>query len=184
MNRNFDMASYAQKHMAPAIEKFGLTLVRRGGDVAWLQNVHCTIRLENVDNDYVRFEFHRADNLEEIWEFADFLDCMYEWRGMQLRPLPPDDFDNEGKFVFMLEKYNELIVAGYFDAPLVGDFSWGAKYKEAQAEYKRLSTERFRLEEKGHPEAKAIQKKRLNGDPTWMDDVKRILAAQETNESQ
>jgi hypothetical protein len=169
------MASYAQKYMEPSIEKFGLTLVREGGDVAWLHNAHCTIRLENVDNDYVRFEFSRVDAPEECWEFADFLDCMYEGRGMELRPLPPKDFESEAKFVFMLEKYNALILEGYFDAPLAGDFSWIPKYIAAQAEYKRLASARYDLEESGHPEAVAILHKKIKGDPSWMDDVRRIL---------
>lgn len=179
MNRYFDMASYAQKYMAPAIAKAGLQMTSKGGDMAWLQNGHCTIQLQNIDNDYVRFEFCDPQRPDELWEFADYLDCMYEGRGRILRPLPPRDIDREAQFIFMLEKYNELMLGGYFDLPLAGDFSWAPQYAAFQEEYKRLASARFALEEAGHPEAEAIWDKKHDGDPTWMDDVRRILAEQE-----
>jgi hypothetical protein len=178
MSKYFDMTSYAQKYMAQAIAKAGLTVTSKGGDMVWLQNDDCQIQLQNIDNDYVRFEFCSPSKPEELWEFADYLDCQFEGRGMQLRPLPPRDFDAESKFVFMLEKYNELLLGGYFDIPLSGDFTWAPKYLAHQAEYRRLGIERGKLGRQGHPEAEAILDKKLAGDPTWMDDVRRILAEQ------
>jgi hypothetical protein len=178
MNRYFDMTTYAQKYLGPVIDKFDLRVEPKGGDLTWLLNNDCLIQLQNIDNDYVRFEFCSPSKPEELWEFAEYLDCQFEGRGMQLRPLPPRNYDAEAKFIFMLEKYNELLLEGYFDIPLSGDFTWGPRYLALQLETRRLSIARGRLERQGHPEADSILVKELAGDLTWMQDVKRILAEQ------
>lgn len=182
MNRFFDMTTYAEKFLADAVQKLAFSVTRKGGDFALLQNGHCIIHLQNIDNDYVRFEFASSLVPDKLWEFADYLDCVTNGKAWTLRPLPPDDLGPEGKFVFMLQKYNELMIGGYFDAPSSGDFSWIPDLIAREELFKSLSSKLFALRQGGHPEAKAINFKKLDGDPTWMDDVRRILAEQEAKE--
>jgi hypothetical protein len=128
----------------------------------------------------VRFEFWSPTNEGAVFEFSDYLDCAYSMRSSELRPLPPKDIPSEEKFVQMLKTYDKLLCEGYFQAPLSGDFSWAPSYQAMLEEVEHLSLVRYRLQKAGHPEAKAILHKKLNGDGTWMDDVRRILAEQES----
>jgi hypothetical protein len=173
------MVSYTAQYMADCIAKCGLELHGKPGGDALLVNGRCTIRFGNVDNDFVSFQFWNPANEVEIYSFANYLDCAYDHRGLELSPNMPRDIPAEEQFVGCLKNYDRLLCEGYFDAPLSGDFSWVPAYHAMLAEEERLSIARLDLEDAGHPEAEAILKKEIAGDPTWMDDVRRILAEQE-----
>jgi hypothetical protein len=179
MNTWCDMVSFTAQFMATSIERKDLDLSGVPGEVAWLKRAGCTVRLTNIDNDYVRFEFWSPTNEAQVFEFLDYLNCVYELRGRELRPLPPKELNPEEKFEAMLKTYDKLLCEGYFDVPLAGDFGWVPSYHAMLSEMKKLSLVRLDLEDAGHPEAEAILLKEIRSDYSWMDDVRRILAEQE-----
>ena len=178
MDTYFNLESYIQSRMADAIAKHGLVLGKGNGGLATLSNAHVVAEFENIDNNYVRFNFFQPAQPEIKFEFAEFLDACFDERSKELRPLPPKEWENERQLNFMLDNYNSLILEGYFSKPISGDYSWLQKYLDLKEENDRLSKARANLRRANHPEAKAIFAKRMDGDPTWKDDVKRILAEQ------
>ena len=183
MNDQFHTASFVTKFMGSAIAHCRLNGPGGGGFVASLSNDHCVIELENVDNDYVRFEFHRPGEKEPRWELADYLDCRFAAQGgaFKLRPEPSEDLSNQEKFEWYLQRFDEVLVLGYLDAPLSGDYSWEGQYREAQEEYKRLSVELSRLSDAGLDPEGSIWRKRRKGDLTWMDEVRGLLEQNSLN---
>jgi hypothetical protein len=75
--------------------------------------------------------------------------------------------------------FNLVVTSEILALPLGGDFSWVPKLKAFNEEYERLDLELDNLLEINEAEYDPIWIKKRNGDPTWMDDVKRILAEQE-----
>lgn len=173
-----DTLSYVAEFMAASIAKFGLILDGNPGEMAIVKSPGCTIRLANIDNVYVRFEFWNPANPEEVFTLHNYLNCAYNHRGLELSPNMPRDLPEEEQFTGCLRNYDRLLCEGYFDAPLSGDHSWVPRYHAMLQEITELSIARLDLQMAGHPEAISILDKELDGDPSWMDDVRRILAEQ------
>ena len=163
--------------MGSAIAQCRLNGPEGSGYYATLSNAHCVIELENVDNDYVRFEFHRLGEKEPKWELGDYLDYIYGAQGgaFKLRPKPPVDLGDQEKFEWYLQRYDEVLVLGYLDAPLSGDYSWAGRYHEAEEEYKNLSVALRRLSKEGLDPDKKLSYKRIQGDLSWMEEVRGLL---------
>ena len=177
MNDQFHTASFVTKFMGSAIAHCRLNGPGGGGFVASLSNDHCVIELENVDNDYVRFEFHRPGEKEPRWELADYLDCRFAAQGgaFKLRPEPSEDLSNQEKFEWYLQRFDEVLVLGYLDAPLAGDYSWAEAYVAAAEEFESLSDELYVLRQAKHPEAKRLYEMLRDGNRAWMAEVREIL---------
>jgi hypothetical protein len=173
------LSSYVREYMGECIQKYALVEGNAPGGVMTLGNAHCIIYLENIDSDYVRFDFASALAPEVQYSLTDFLDVAVEGGTFKHRPKPADDWDGEAQFKHYVT-YNALIVAGAMDAPLSGDFSWAPKVAAFLAEEERLNDQYQDLDEAEHPEAYSIWQKRKNYDLTWMDDVRRIVAEQES----
>lgn len=171
-----DMVSYTARYMAGSIAKLGLQLDDKPGEVAWLTNGKCTIRLSNIDNDYVRFEFWNPADETQVFMFSRYLNCLFDYRGLELSPNMPRTLPAEEQFVGYLVNYDRLLCEGYFQRPLDGDFSWVEAYHGMLAEETRLKLALGKIDDEGHPEADAIWRKKVSGNPAWMQDVRRILA--------
>lgn len=167
--------------MSASIAHCRLTGPSGGGAFASLSNEHCVIELENVDNDYIRFEFHRPGEKKPVWELADYLDCRFMEQGgsFKLRPKPPGDLSIKEQFEWYLQRFDELLVQGYLNAPLNGDYSWESDYKSAAEEYERLSIALAKLVDAKFEGADKLWRMLIRGDQSWMAEVRKILADQE-----
>ena len=188
MDKLFHTATFVAEFMAAAIEHCRLVGPEGSGLLATLANDHCVILLENVDNDYVRFEFHRPGTTTPKWELASYLNCRFMAQGgaFRLRPKPARELSHQEKFEWYLKRYDEVMVLGYLDAPLAGDYSWEEDYSAHDAEFRRLSSILTDLKESGHPEGKRLMWKMLDGDRSWMDEVRGLLEqnSQDSQDSQ
>ena len=174
--------------MGSAIAQCRLNGPEGSGYYATLSNALCVIELENVDNDYVRFEFHRPGEKEPKWELGDYLDYIYGAQGgaFKLRPKPPVDLGDREKFEWYLQRYDEVLVLGFLDAPLSGDYGWVGKYKEGADEYLRLSTALSKLAREGLDPDDRLMDMLLDGNLEWMDEVRGLLEqnSQDSQDSQ
>lgn len=180
MNTQFHAGTYVERYLSASISHCRLAGPEGGGSRARLSNQNCVIELEIVDNDYVRFEFWRPDEPNTKWELAEYLNCRFMELGgaFKLRPKPKEELSNKEKVEWYLQRYDEVLVLGYFEAPLNGDYSWAEAYEHSKQEYRRLSSALLKLMDAGHPEGKRLFGKQLQGDRSWMAEVREILGEQ------
>jgi hypothetical protein len=179
-NLFFSLGSYVREYMGECIQKYALVEGDGPGGVMTLSNAHCIISLEDIDENYVRFDFASTLAPDVQYSLPDFLDVAVEGGTFKHRPKPSDDWDSEAQFKHYVVTYNTLLLAGAMDAPLSGDFSWAPRVAEYLAEEKELGSRLLEIRKSQHPESSVIWRKRSNYDLTWMDDVRRILAEQES----
>jgi hypothetical protein len=179
-NTYFDLPSFVNRYMAESIEKYHFDQEKGYGDVLLLSNPHCIIFLQNF-GEGVGFSFSSKELPDVKHHLTEYLDAMMEGGYYRYCPKAPEGLGMEESFVRMLRGYNGALMADALAAPLGGDFSWVEKLVAYNEERARLGQELTRLEViDEHPESDAIWHKKLNGDLTWMDDVRRILAEQES----
>lgn len=177
MNTSFHTASFVSKFMPESIAHCRLDGPTGGGGLALLSNAHCEIILENIDDDYVRFEFRRPGEMKPVWELAAYLNCRFMAQGgaYKLRPKPPGGLSKQEKFEWYLQRFDEVLVLGYLDAPLNGDYTWADAYTAAAEEFENLSTALYRLRMAKHPEAERLYDMLTDGNRAWMAEVREIL---------
>lgn len=181
-NRNvfFSLGSYAREYMASSIQKFGLVEGDAPGGLMTLSNANCIIFLENVENNYVGFDFASKAIPEVKFDLGFYLDAEVEGGSRKHCPHSPREWKDEAKFIYFLKAFDTLLMAGVLDAPLAGDFSWEPSFRGFVAEFKRLDSILTGFSRVKHPESRSIRQKRDLFDLTWMDDVRRILSEQES----
>lgn len=178
-NAFFDLPSFARKHLRSSIENFQLIEGKLDGGGVTLSNQHCQIYLYNQD-DTVGFDFAPLDATPRKFDLRTFLDAIIEGGTAKHFPAWPRSTPREDKFRGCLDAFQTLVEAGAMDAPLAGDFSWISKYDEFAAEESRLIQALAKLPRSMGSETIPIYRKQLASDLSWMDDVRRILAEQES----
>lgn len=179
-NTYFDLPSFVKRYMVEGIEKYNFVLGKGYGDIVTLTNSHCIIELQNF-GEGVGFAFGAISDPETKVSLGEFLNAFVEGGRKKYWPESPQGIELEQKFIDDMLAFNLVLTSEILAAPLSGDFSWIPKLAAYNEEYSRLSQELSRLEIiDEHPESDAIWSKKLNGDLTWMDDVRRILAEQDS----
>ena len=179
-NTYFDLPSFVNRYMVESIEKCHFLQGKGHGDVLTRTNSHCIIYLQNF-GEGVGFAFAAIADPETEFSLSEYLDAFVEGGRQKYWPKPPQGMDNEQKFINDLLAFNLVLTSETLAMPLSGDFSWIPKLTAYNEEYSRLGQELTRLEViDEHPECDDIWRKNLNGDLTWMDDVRRILVEQES----
>lgn len=178
-NTFFDLPSFVNRYMVEGIEKYQFIQGKGSGDVLTLTNAYCIIELKNF-GEGVGFAFAAISDPETKFSLGEFLNAFVEGGRQKYWPKPPQGMDLEQKFINDLLAFNLVLTSEILALPLGGDFSWSPKLASFKEEFSRLSQALTRLEIiDEHPESDAIWKKKSDGDLTWMDDVRRILAEQE-----
>ncbi len=179
-NTYFDLPSFVNRYMVEGIEKYKFLQGKGYGDVLNLSNSHCIIELQNF-GEGVGFAFAAISDPETKFSLGEYLNAFVEGGRQKYWPKPPQGMDFQQKFINDLLAFNLVLTSETLAAPLAGDFSWVPKLAAFNEEFSRLSKELTRLEiVDEHPESDAIWNKKSDGDLTWMDDVRRILAEQES----
>ncbi|MBK9451004.1 MAG: hypothetical protein IPN95_16675 [Bacteroidetes bacterium] len=179
-NTYFDLASFVNRYMVESIDKYHFLQGKGHGDILTLTNSHCIIYLQNF-GEGVGFSFAAISDPETEFSLSEYLDAFVQGGRQKYWPKPPQDIDLEQKLIDDMLAFNLVLTSEVLALPLAGDFSWSSKLTAYNEEYSRLGQELTRLEViDEHPECDAIWRKNLNGDLTWMDDVRRILAEQES----
>lgn len=179
LNTFFDLRSFANHYMAESIEKHHFLQGKGYGDVLTLSNPHCIIYLQNF-GEGIGFKFAAIGDPEIKFSLSKYLDAFVEGGRQKYWPEPPQALEIEKQFIHTLQCFNVVLKSEILAAPLGGDFSWASRLKEFDDEYQRLANELNDLVYLEHPEGIALFEKRSNGDLTWMNDVTRILAEQES----
>jgi hypothetical protein len=175
----FDLPSFARKHLGGCIENLHLTEGKLNGGGMTLSNNHCHIFLYNQE-DTVGFDFAAQNTPLRKFDLRTFLDAIIEGGSANHFPAWPRNMAREDKFRGCLDAFKKLLETGAMKAPLSGDFSWQSKYDEFAAEENRLVLALAKLPRSMVAETIPIYRKQLASDLTWMDDVRRILAEQES----
>ncbi len=178
-NTHFDLPSFVNRYMLEGIEKYHFLQGRRNGDVVTLSNPHCIIYLQNF-GEGIGFKFAAIGDPETKFSLSKYLDAFVDGGKQGNCPEPPQELDLEQQFVYVLKGFNSVLISDKLAAPLDGDFSWVPKQKAFNEEYERLDLKLDDLLEIDESEYFPIWVKKDDGDPTWMDDVRRILAEQES----
>jgi len=178
-NTYFDLASFVNRYMAESIERYQFHQEKGFGDILTLSNPKCIIYLQNF-GEGVGFSFASKELPDVKHHLTEYLDALMEGGYYRYCPKAPEGLGREESFVRMLRGYNGALMADALAAPLGGDFSWVEKLVAFNEECERLVGELHNLLDLENPEGDAIWEKRSNGDLTWMDDVRRILAEQES----
>jgi hypothetical protein len=176
---HFGIEPYAPEILAEVIARYGLDFGTMHGGVTTLGNQHCTLLLSDVEGSVV-FKFSIEGATGTTYSPFTFLRAVVAG-GVAAHPLnAPDSVQGEERIKAELHLINKMIESGVFDVVLNGNKDWIPKYQQFEREYGRLNSARFFPPIKGHPEENSIYEKKNNDDLTWMDDVKRILAEQES----
>ncbi len=175
----YELPGRVQRHLDHAIKQLGLTAINVNSGKVWLENDVCRIELENYGENYVGFNFFdRRDPLQKKYLFGNFIDA--EFGGMYLQWIPNSqtEWSDLETLTYYLDNYNRLLLQGCMDLPLSGDQSWKGRYDAYAQKYEEYSHFRAKLRRENHPEAMPIFVKMRSGDPTWMDDIERIMKEQ------
>lgn len=179
-NTYLDLPSFARKYLADAISHHNLQEGHAGGGIFTLSSTHCIIYLENVESNFVGFDFASSQLPEVKYDLGFYLDSMVAGGSATHCPKPPREWNDEDKFVHYLKAFNSIILNGNLDMPLRGDFAWRNKYDAFVADYKHLASVLTNLSRGNLNGVMSMLQKRNAFDLTWMDDVRRILAEQES----
>lgn len=165
--------------LADVVAKYGLKYGTGYGGVTTLSNPHCILFLNEVETT-VSFSFAIAVTPEKRYSVLDYLMVIVP-DGVRRFPLrAPTSVEGEERVVQEIKLIRDVLSSGVMDRLLQGDQSWVVRIEEFNAEYERLENQSYDLSREGHPEAATIRQKRRALDLTWMDDVRRILAGQES----
>jgi len=176
---HFGIEPYAPEILDKAIARYCLNFGTMPGGVTTLGNKHCTLLLSDVEGSVV-FKFSVESEPGITFSPFTFLRAIAVG-GVAAHPLnAPDSLEGEERIKAELCLINEMIESRVFDRPLSGDTEWIVRYREFEAEFGRLNSARFFPPIKGHPDENSIYEKKCKDDLTWMDDVRRILAEQES----
>ncbi len=176
----YDLPSFVGGYLQEAIQELGLSQGSGPGGAVTLYNENCILRITS-NGPGVTFSLANATDPSQSYDLGDYLDAMVEGGYFRYFPMQPQGTDGLILHQESFKGFNNVLTSGVLSAPLKGDFAWIAEVVAMEEEDTRLSDELTRLEEiDEHPESEAIWDKKLAGDPTWMDDVKRILAEQES----
>jgi hypothetical protein len=180
MNRNvfFSLRSFVMEYLGDSMKRYGLVAASGPNGTTTLSNAHCIIYLENIDNNYVRFDFASVAKPETQFSLPDYLNAVVEGGAAKHRPKPSRQLPEEEQFRHYLKSYATILEAGLLEAPLAGDFSWEPSFRAFRAEYERVQSLLVDLVEAKHPEAQSLLKKMYDYDISWMDDVERIIEKQ------
>lgn len=171
------LESYVREYMRSSMQAFGLVAGDAPDGLLTLSNAHCIIYLEIAKVYCVGFTFASQRAPEARFNLGFYLDALVEGGSAKCCPPPQKKWEVEAKFVHFLKAYDGLILAGSLNAPLLGDFGWEADYNCFVDEYQRLASELSNLSASDHPEAMPLLRKRMAFDLSWMEDVRRIVAA-------
>lgn len=179
LNISFDLPSFANHYMREGIEKYQFIQGKGFGDVLTLSNANCIIYIQNF-GEGLGFSFAASGDPETQFSLSRYLDAFVEGGRGKYWPEPPQALEFEQQFIHSLKCFNVILTSEVLSPPLGGDFSWVSRLKAFEDEYRRLANELNDLVILEHSEGNALFEKRMNGDLTWMDDVRRILAEQES----
>lgn len=168
-----DLSQEGPTFLKSAMEKWGLKMneLLSRKDKLVLENGQIVISLV-ASEDYFNIDFlFYETSLGEDYTYAlyDYLNVIFE----DSKPIaPPKVLFDEKDFDRWLGYYNSILLE-FFNSPLSGDFSWKAQYFERIDLEKRID-EFFASLPWGNSKKMEIKKKRIQNDPTWLDDAKAL----------
>ncbi len=165
--------------MVEGIEKYQFLQGKGYGDVLTLSNTQCIIYLQNF-GEGVGFSFAAVADPETKFSLGSYLDAFVAGGKIGLCPKLPKGLDFEQKFIHDLQGFNTVLTSEALAAPLSGDFTWSPKYLAFTSELEMLGRELNNLLDINEDEYMPIWRRKRDGDLTWMDDVRRILAEKES----
>lgn len=178
-NTSFDLPSFANRCMREGIEKYQFLQGKGFGDVLTLSNPHCIIYIQNF-GEGLGFSFAASADPDTKFSLSMYLNAFVKGGRGKYWPEPSQALEFEQQFIHSLECFNVILTSAILSSPLSGDFSWVSRLKAFEDEYEMLADNLNDLVYLEHPEGNALFEKRMCGDLTWMDEVRRILAEQES----
>ena len=178
-NMHFGIKPYASEILAKEIDKYGLSFGTAYGGITTLYNGNCTLLLVDVEGAVV-LQFSVAGDEDTRYNPFTYLNALVPGGASQHPLIAFEKAPGEERIKIELDRIRQVLSSGAFDPVLHGEKEWISAYLSFEAEYERLDTLRYLPPLLGHPEEVAIRKKKGSYDLTWMDDVRRILAEQES----
>ncbi len=165
--------------LADMVAKHELQYGTANGGVTTLNNAYCILYFNVVETSVgVKFAFSNAP--EKQYGVLDFLLAIVPDGGRKYPLHVPDSVTGENRVKQEIGLIRDVLASGVMDAVLQGDKSWIPTFEMFSAEYDRLHDLSLGELLEDHPEEDRIWLKQKAFDLTWMDDVRRILAEQES----
>lgn len=165
--------------LADVVAKYGLKYGKAFGGVTTLSNAHCILYLDEVETS-VMVSFAMATAPDKKFGVLDFLILMVPDGGRKYPLHVSYSIVGEERVKLEIGLFRDVLASGVLDAVLGGDESWIPSFEELGKEYDRLKSLTYSPPFTEHLERPQIRRKQREFDLTWMDDVRRILAEQES----
>jgi hypothetical protein len=121
--------------MAPAIARHALKASRIAHNEAILGNDVCRLHFSGLYEDRVLCRFStRRQNGGKDFDLSLYLFVRFGDWALELLPCPEGDWDNGRRVLHYLDGFNALLLDGWLQEPLEGNFSWVADYRRVEAE--------------------------------------------------
>ncbi len=162
--------------IAPAIERHALKRGRIAHNEATLENGLCRLQFSGLYEDRVLCRFS-AKNQKGCKDF-DLSLYLYvrfgDW-ALELLPCPDGDWDNEKRVLHYLDGFNALLLDGWLQEPLEGNFSWVADYRRMEAEACALLQSLEAIKAEDLTVWAAIRTKLAASDHSWIADARGFI---------
>ena len=162
--------------MAPAIGRYGLKASRGPFNEAVLENAHARLHLSGLYQDRVLCRFSgKRQRLGGDFDLSFYLYVRFQDWALELLPRLEEDWSDERRVLHCLDGFNSLLLDGWLQEPLEGDFSWVADYRRAESEACALLQSLDTIKEMDCGAWAAIRAKIAASDHTWMNDAHGLI---------
>jgi hypothetical protein len=164
--------------IAPAIDRHSLAARRDAYNEAILENSICRVNFSGLYEDRVLCRFSsKKHGGGKDFDLSLYLYVRFGDWALELLPCPDDSWDDEKRVLHYLDGFNALLLDGWLQEPLEGDFSWVADYRRIEAEGHALLPMLDSIKTMDLAAWTAIRVKLAASDHSWMNDARDFIAS-------
>lgn len=164
--------------MAPAIERHALKARRIANNEATLENDVCRLHFSGLYEDRVLCRFSgKKRNSHKDLDLSLYLYVRFGDWALELLPCPDGDWDNERRVLHYLDGFNALLLDGWLQEPLEGNFSWVADYRRIEDEACALLQHLGAIKAQYLALWTAIRSKLAASDHSWIADARGFIGS-------
>ncbi len=164
--------------LATAIERHSLKASRAANNEATLENGLCRLHFSGLYEDRVLCRFSNKGRFGgKDFDLSLYLYVRFGDWALELLPCPDGDWDNERRVLHYLDGFNALLLDGWLQEPLEGNFSWIADYRRIEAEACALLQHLAAIKAQYLALWTAIRSKLAASDHTWIADAREFIGS-------